>query len=220
MGIERDFGRIGAQLYCRERKFSEDAMRFARMMLYVNEAFHAMQNGRLIEAEKNGFVKMPEGEKDAIAGRLKTDFKYQKIKARHDQVFNKHNDAIESVASRKGKKSLINIKHAQAGFDINPREFILDKGVEIYPRGLIHFIFGSLEPKSGETPMRFIMNERQLEWIDTEAASGEKGCDLKYKSKEQDLFKDVTLTTGGFSMTAGAVKVAENGDTVTSSIWD
>ncbi len=68
--------------------------------------------------------------------------------------------------------------------------------------------------------MRLIMNENLLEWIDTHAKPGEKGYSFKYKSQEGSLYKDVSLTTKGFSMTAKAIKIAEDGETVKISIWD
>jgi len=178
------------------------------------------ENNRSLDEVTAEFLKMTEAEKAGIAGRLKTDFEYEKIKARHAQVIKERDDAITSIANRKGKSFLIDLKHAQSGFDINPRQFILNKGEQIYPRGLAGFVFGSLKLKSEETPMRLIMKENLLEWIDTDAKPGEKGYDLKFNSHEGDVYKDVTLTTKGFSMSAKAIKIAEDGDTVTIRIWD
>jgi hypothetical protein len=178
------------------------------------------ENNRSLDEVTADFMKMTDAEKTGIAGRLKTDFEYEKIRARHTQVIKERDDAIASITNRKGKSFLIDLKHAQSGFDINPRQFILNKGEQIYPRGLAGFVFGSLKLKSEETPMRLIMKENLLEWIDTEAKPGEKGYDLKYNSHEGDVYKDVTLTTKGFSMTAKAIKIAEDGDTVKISIWD
>jgi hypothetical protein len=59
-----------------------------------------------------------------------------------------------------------------------------------------------------------------LEWVDTEAVSGHKGYELKYEEKADDLYRKVTLTTKGFSMTAKAVKIVESGETVTILIID
>lgn len=166
------------------------------------------------------FVKMPEAEKAAIRDRLQKDFEFEKIKARHALVVQARDEAIASISNRKGKIYIIDVKHAQSGFNINPRQFILHNGVQIYPRGLVELVFGSLRLKSEETPMRLIISERLLEWIDTDAKPGEKGYDLKYRAQEGDLYKHVTVTTKGFSMTAGAVKIADDGDTVKISIWD
>lgn len=179
------------------------------------------ENNRSLHEATADFLKMTDAEKAAIARRLKTDFEYEKIMVRHARVFKDRDDAIASIANRKGKTFLVDLKHAQRGFDINPRpNSFIYRSQQIFPRGLAGFVYGSLKLKSEETPMRFVMNENLLEWIDTDARMGEKGYDLKYKSQEGDLYKDVTLTNKGFSMTAKAIKIAEDGDTVKISIWD
>jgi hypothetical protein len=178
------------------------------------------EKNRSLDEVTADFLGMTESEKNEIAERLKTDFEYERMKARHSQTINEREDAIGSVANRKGKKFLIDLNHAQSGFDIRPRQFILNNREQIYPRGLAGFEYGSLRLKSGETPMRLIMNEDVLEWIDTDAKPGEKGYILKYQSQAGDLYKGVNLKTKGFSMTAKAVKITEDNDSVKISIWD
>ena len=178
------------------------------------------EGNRSLDEVTASFLKMTEAEKTVIAGRLKTDFEYDKIRDRHAQVIKERDDAIAYIANRKGKTFLIDLNRAQRGFDINARKFILHRDEQIYPLGLAGFVYGSLRLKSEETPMRLIMNENLLEWIDTDAKPGDKGYDLKYESHEGNLYKDVTLTTRGFSMTAKAIKITEDGETVKISIWD
>lgn len=178
------------------------------------------ENDRLLDEATADFLKMTEVEKTEVAERLKTDFDYEKIKARHQQIIVQYDESISSVEKRKGRVFLIDLNHAQRSVDINPRQFIFYKGNQLYPRGLFGFVFGSLKLKSEETPMRLNMKKNQLEWIDADAKPGQKGYDLKYQSQEGDLYKDVTLTTKGFSMTAKAIKLADDGNTVKISIWD
>jgi len=68
--------------------------------------------------------------------------------------------------------------------------------------------------------MRLSLYRNTLEWVDTEAKEGEKGYELKYDEKAEDLYKNVTLTTKGFTMTAKAVKIVEEAGTVKISIID
>jgi hypothetical protein len=178
------------------------------------------ENNRYLDEVTQDFLKLTESDRAAIAERLKTDFEYEKIKARHAKVIQVRDDAVSSIANRKGRKFLIDLKKAQMSFDINPRVFVAYGREQIYPKGLAHFRFGSLNLTSEETPMRLIMRENLLEWIDTEAEPGDKGYEIKSESREGDLYKGVTLKTRGFSMTAKAVKIKEDADKVTISIWD
>jgi hypothetical protein len=59
-----------------------------------------------------------------------------------------------------------------------------------------------------------------LEWVDPEPAPGDKGYDLKCEAQESDLFRTVTVTTKGFSFTAKAVRVTDDGKVVTFAIVD
>jgi hypothetical protein len=68
--------------------------------------------------------------------------------------------------------------------------------------------------------MRLIQMENMLEWIDTDAKPGVKGYKLQYKSREGSFYKNVTLKTKGFSMSAKAIKIDEDGEAVNISIWD
>jgi hypothetical protein len=175
---------------------------------------------RSLDDVTTDYVKITEAEKAQIVDRLKSNYEFEKIKARHTLAVQARDEAIASIANRKGRTFIIDVKHAQSGFNINPRQYILHKGIQIYPRGLIEAVFGSLKLKSEETPMRLIMSERRLEWIDTDDKPGEKGYELKYDTQEGEFHKNATITTKGFSMTAAAVKIAEDGNTVTISIWD
>jgi hypothetical protein len=173
----------------------------------------------LDEVTANG-MKMTDADKNVIADRLKLHYEYDIIRARHAIAIKERDDAVSSIANRKGKTYRIDLKHAQSGFDINPRQFIFNKGVQIYPRGLVGFVQGSLKLRSEETPMRLIQMENMLEWIDTDAKPGEKGYKLQYKSREGSFYKNVTLKTKGFSMSAKAIKIDEDGEAVNISIWD
>lgn len=166
------------------------------------------------------FMNMTAAEKSAIGERLKINFDFENISARHGQAIKERDDAVAATSNRKGRIYLVDIRHARGGFDIKSRKSIPCKEGQIYPTGLTRFVWGSLTLKSEEVPMRFLMDEGMLEWIDTEARSGEKGYNLQYKSRKDDLYSEVTLKTKGFSMTAKAVKIAENDEIVQISIWD
>ena len=176
------------------------------------------ENDRSLDEVTADFLKLTEADISRIAERLKTDFEYDKIRDRHAKVIKERDDAVAEVMNRKGKIYQIDVKQAQGGFDIFPRDVVFYKREQIYPKGLTHIYFGSLKLTSKETPMRF--SKSIIEWIDTEAKPGEKGYEIKFDSHEGDLYKGVTLTTRGFSMTAKAIKIEDDSDKVKISIID
>lgn len=176
------------------------------------------ENDRTLDDVTAELLKMTDAEKAVVAGRLEADFEYDMIRARHAAAIKERDDALAAVHDAKGKHYVIDVAKAGPGFDIFPRKLILYKRSQIYPLGLEKIVFGSLRLTSKETPM--MMEKRKIQWTDTEAKTGEKGYELKFKSREGDVYKDISLTTRGFSMTAGTVRLIEAGDTVTISILD
>ena len=169
------------------------------------------------------FLQLSAEDQSRITGRLKTDVAFDEIWAKHSRVIKDRDDTVQLIMNRKGKKYLIDLKQAQRGFEINPRNLehvVLYKGDEFFPHGLVKLIYGSLILESQDTPMRLSFSPHALEWVDTEAKAGEKGYELKYGEKVEDLYRNITLTTRGFTMTAKAIKIVGEADTVIISIID
>ena len=101
---------------------------------------------------------------------------------------------MAEILNRKGKTYRIDVTGAGEDFDINPRTLIIRDSVEFFPQGVIQVIFGGSKLVSKETPILFRIREKVIEWIDTDAKSGEKGYELKFDSQEGDLFKGLTVT--------------------------
>lgn len=193
---------------------------------YIYGAFQCFLLDRFCPQWKNGFFEkdrtldeviaeflpLSAEDKSRITERLQADSAFNEVRAKHSRVIQDRDDAVQSVTGRKGKKYVIDLKQAQRGFDIKPRNqdhVILYEGAQLFPHGLVKLIYGSLILESQDTPMRLSYSPPALEWVDTEAKAGEKGFDLKYEEKVEDLYKNITLTTRGFTMTAKAVKVVE-----------
>jgi hypothetical protein len=204
---------------------------------YVYGAFQCFLLDRLSPNWKNGFFEkdrtldevlaefMPLSAEDKarIAARLKSGSAFKEIWAKHSRAIKDRDDTVQSVTGRKGTKYLIDLRRAQRGFEINPRNekhVVLYQGAQLFPHGLVKFVYGSLKLESVDTPMRLSYAPHALEWVDTEAKAGEKGYELKYDGKAEDLYQNVTLKTRGFTMTAKAVKIVEDAGTVTISIID
>ncbi len=174
------------------------------------------ENDRTLDEVTAGLLKMTGDEKKAAAAMLKTDLDYDGIYARHSAAIKERDDALAAVNERRGRRYSIDISKAGGGFDIYPRKGIIHKRQQIFPLGVVKIVFGSLVLTSKETPM--VLNSRTIEWVDTEAKAGEKGYELKYASLEGGIYRDVTLKTRGFSMTAGRVEITEEKDLVTIKI--
>lgn len=136
------------------------------------------------------------------------------------QAAKTEDEIVAEILNRKGKTYRIDVSGAGEGFDINPRTLIIKDGVQFYPQGLIHVIFGGFKLESKETPMLYRMRENVMEWVDTGAKAGEKGYELKFDSQDGGMYKGVTLTTSAFTMTAKNARIKEEGDKVAISVVD
>jgi len=178
---------------------------------------------RTLDEVIDGFLKLSPEDSTRISQSWEAKYDMKGLREKHGSVIKDRDDAVRSVTDRKGRKFAIDIRRAQRGIDIRPRgldHVIAYKGDQYFPHGLTKFVYGSLNLESQDTPMRMSFSARALEWIDVETKAGEKGYDLKFGGQEGDLYKDVTLTTKGFTMTAKAVKIVEDADKVTISIID
>lgn len=181
------------------------------------------ENNRTLDEVIDGFLKLSAEDQSRISQRWESSYDLKGIREKHGRVIKDRDETVRLVTDRKGKKYLIDLKRAQRGVEINPRNLdhvILYKGDQYFPHGLTKFVYGGLTLVSQDTPMKLSYASRALEWVDIEAKSGEKGYELKYGGKDVDIYKDVILTTKGFTLTAKAMKIAEDADTITISIID
>jgi hypothetical protein len=158
-------------------------------------------------------------DRDAAMARFARLYRIDEVRTRHAAVFNARQDAIASVQSRQGRAFRVDLRQAQRNVDIRPRPgSIITPSEQVYPHGLDGLTYGSLRLVSKDTPMR--LRGPLLEWVDTEPVSGEKGFELKYDTQEGDLFRGVTVTTKGFTFTAKAIRVVDDGKAVTFFVVD
>jgi hypothetical protein len=201
--------------------------------LYVYGAYQAMVLDRVFPDWKTGLFEddrtldevlaerlaLTPADRDAAMNRFTRLYGAEEVRARHGAAIRAREDAIAAVQGRQGRTYRIDVRQAQRNVDIRPRPgaiFVLSE--QIYPHGLEGFTYGSLRLTSKDTPMR--LRGQLLEWVDPEPAPGDKGYDLKCEAQESDLFRTVTVTTKGFSFTAKAVRVTDDGKVVTFAIVD
>jgi hypothetical protein len=158
-------------------------------------------------------------DRDAAMARFARLYRIDEVRTRHAAVFKARQDAIASVKSRQGRAFRVDLRQAQRNVDIRPRPgAIITPAEQVYPHGLDGLTYGSLRLVSKDTPMT--LRGPLLEWVDTEPVSGEKGFELKYNTQEGDLFRGVTVTTKGFTFTAKAIRVVDDGKVVTFFVVD
>jgi len=201
--------------------------------LYTYGAYQAMVLDRVFPDWKTGLFEndrtlddvlierlaLTPADRDAAMARFTRLYGADEVRARHSAAVKAREDAIAAVQGRQGRTYRIDVRQAQRNVDIRPRPgaiFVLSE--QIYPHGLDGFTYGSLRLTSMDTPMR--LRGQLLEWVDTEPAPGDKGYELKCEAQESDLFRTVTVTTKGFSFTAKAVRVTDDGKVVTFAIVD
>jgi hypothetical protein len=164
-----------------------------------------------VTAEK---LRLSDAEKAAVAGRLKSKYKYDDLYAKHAAVIANRDEIRNIVTSRKGLTYIIDYQKT--------REFLLPVGrkggrdVRVGVAG--YFVNGIEEYKMGDvilttwnTPIHkpFLYT---LEWTDTEAKSDVKGYTFYYEKQEGDVYKNVIFTTPGFTLKAPEVQIKENKD--------
>ena len=158
-------------------------------------------------------------DRDAAAARFARVYRIDEVRARHAAVIKARQDAIAAVKSRQGRAFRVDVRQAQRNVDIRPRPgAIITPAEQVYPHGLDGLTYGSLRLVSKDTPMT--LRGPLLEWVDTEPVSGEKGFELKYDTQDGELFRNVTVTTKGFTFTAKAIRVADDGKVVTFFVVD
>ncbi|NTV80928.1 MAG: hypothetical protein HGA24_05855 [Candidatus Aminicenantes bacterium] len=181
------------------------------------------EKNRSLDEVIDGFLKLSKEDQSQISQGWESKYGLKALREKHGRVIQDRDEAVRLVTSRKGKKFQIDLRRAQRGFSINPRNqdhVVTFRGDQYFPHGLTKLEFGSLSLVSEDTPMKMAYGSRTLEWIDVEARTGETGYVMTYGGKDGDLYKDVTLKTKGFTMTAKGVRIAEDPGTVTISIVD
>ena len=200
---------------------------------YVYGLYLAMALDRALPAWKAGFFQRDRTFDDVLAARfglspqvrarlerrLREVYRADTVRARHAATLGARARAIEAVRSRKGRVYRIDVSEAQPGFDIHPRgDAIFANREQIYPHGLERLDYGTLRLQSSDTPMRFERNV--VEWVDTEPADGQRGYEVACGTRDGDVCREATVTTRGFSFTAGTVRVTETADAVTFFVVD
>lgn len=153
------------------------------------------------------FLKLSDEEKKQIRERFNKKYGFDELRAKHGAVIKERDDAIILIESRKGKKYIVDFKKTKEFFNSKHRGKMIRLGVrQIFLNGIEELTLGDVILTSKDTPM-----ERPylwtVEWVDTEAKEGEEGYQLEYGEKVDDVYKNVTFTTKGFTLKAPEVKI-------------
>jgi hypothetical protein len=181
------------------------------------------EKDRTLDEVLDGLLKMSKEDQSRISQAWESRYGLKALRDKHGRVIQDRDEAVKLVTGRTGRKFQIDLRRAQRGFSISPRNqdhVVTFRGDQYFPHGLTKFEYGSLSLVYEDTPMKMSYASRTLEWIDIETGSGEKGYELTYGGRDGDLYKNVTLKTKGFTMTAKGARIAEDAGTVTISIVD
>lgn len=154
-------------------------------------------------------LKLSKTERKAVVERLKTNYPYDEIFARHGAVIKERDDAIALVTNLKGKKFIVNWKSTKEFFILMPQGKSVIMGVKtIFHEGFQPFTLGEVEM----TSPKVLINKPDiwfLEWVDQNPVPGAKGYELTYKTKDGDIYKKAVVKTGGFELKAPELKIEE-----------
>ena len=235
-GAGRSLQRAGA--YIQERttgaitRVASD-MQATTERYYIYGAYQALVLDRLFPGWKTGLFENDRtlddvlaerlaptaGDREQVAARFASVYGIDEIRARvrrrRQGARGGHRRRAEPPGpslSRRREPGAAKLRHPAArGRDVRAPS-------NLYLHGLDGLDYGSMKLVSVDTPMRLVGNI--VEWVDTEPAAGEKGYDLKYEEQAGELFKKVTLKTKGFSFSAKAIRLVDDGKTVTFFIVD
>lgn len=157
------------------------------------------------------FLQLSVEEKEKISNRLKTRYSYDKLYALHDAAIKKKEQAILSVKNRLGTKYILDCKETGEIFMLSASAHDLYyAGIErFYPHGIQEYVSGQIELTSIDTPL-YSPTFAIVEWVDTATKEGEKGYEISFAKKTNDIYKNVQFKTKGFTLKAPEVRIVND----------
>ena len=156
------------------------------------------------------FLKLSPDQEKLIAARLKTKYPYDELYAKHNAVIKERDEALAMIENRKGEKYIIDFTKTGEFPRVKPRGKEIRIDVElVYIHGIEKLALGEIELTGIDTPMHR-PGLYTFEWIDTEAKQDEKGCEISFKEKAEDIYKNVVFKTSGFTLKAPELQINED----------
>ena len=173
------------------------------------------KSGKTMDDAAAEVLKLTPADEERVKARLSAKYNMAEIEAKHRPAIEKRDQALASVANRKGRHYVIDFsKLPKNDLTSMQRDYSKEMAMVgprfIYPHGLGQMTLEQVELTTGDTPIDNVIRTRTFEWIDTESKAGEKGYDLKVGSQDGDVLKDVTFTTKGFTLKAPEVQITED----------
>jgi len=200
----------------------------ARMKCYPYGCFQALLLTRLFPGWQEGFfqaktlldLKLQEklglSDKDLAAApeRLKERYPLTELKAKHDEVIRRRDDALKMILDRQGRVYVVSFKPTGEYLAPKAKDKPYKVGlINIFPGGIENIDLRDVHFTGSRTPMI----EDQLyyvKWIDTEdrpKGPGVKGYTLVFAAKEgEDVYRDAEFKTAGFTLKAPKIRVQDS----------
>ena len=195
----------------------------ARNKSYSYGAFQALLLDRFTPGWQNGFyqkkfffdqlikeyLKISDGEKETIENRLKTDYDYGNIYAKHKKIVDERDNAYKLVESRKGLSFIINFKNTYEYPHLTAKKKFSLGLINIYPEGFEKLKMEDVELTGNSSPV--ILDQLYyVKWIDTNSKTPADSYKLTYDKKEgSDIYCNAVITTGGFTLKAPKIQITE-----------
>jgi hypothetical protein len=156
------------------------------------------------------FLQLPDKEKEVIAKRIKIDYGFDEILARHEAAIKERDQAIRVVKERKGVRYIIDSRQTREYLRVRARgkEFSLNSE-RLFPHGIEKMNLGDVELVSQDTPMSR-PDPYTVIWVDSEPHENKKGYNVTYESQDGNVFKKAVITTPGFILKVPHVKILES----------
>lgn len=170
------------------------------------------ENGKRFDNILREYLKISDSEKQTIINRLKTNYDYDAISAKHSKLIKERDDTYYMIAGRKGISYIINFKNI---FEHPVTEPLMKYSmglIKLFPDGIRRIKTSDIEFTGANSPM--VLDQLYyVKWIDTDSKSVKDGYKLTYSRKDgEDTFYDAVITTAGFTLKAPKVKLTERGN--------
>jgi hypothetical protein len=201
----------------------------AKMKCYQYGCFQALLLTRLFTGWQEGFFQgkkfldqtiqeklgLSAADIEAGAEKLKTAYPFAELKAKHDRVILKRDEALRLIQERKGRVYVVNFKPTGEYLAPKSKEkpyrigliYIFPKGIETIDIRDVHFT-GMISP---------IIQDQlyYVKWVDIHdppaGSSSPKRYELKYSRREgEDVYVEAEFKTAGFAIKAPKIRIQDS----------
>jgi hypothetical protein len=178
---------------------------------------------------------MEEEEKAALVAAAKEKFGYEKILAQQERLIRERISTVHKYLDAAGRRYRLYYLENPGPFKWKPRypvyelpgkyltktqrEIAVPKGLKIddeymevlvLEKGIQRLEKGDLLFEGGEVPLIFWTGLDYFEWIDPSPAEDKSDVKIQALHQEKDIYTNLILTTGGFTLRVGRARIVQS----------